>query len=1076
MFGEPTDTNLGWRWPNIPNADHYRFDLTNDGGDNELSGTIAQDHRNVGVPVGETSNDFDNALPSTTYTLTLFAVPPSGSTLYTESAGGVSSYTTTAANNPPIADAGPDQNVDAGELVTLDGSGSSDSDGTIISYGWEVLAGNPGPLSNANTAMPSFTAPSTSQPQTITFRLRVTDNNDAYVTDNVDITVAAASTPSFSDDTGDAQSWTVGAAISPITVPLASGSPVPTYAVVGSLPGGINFSTSSRRLTGTPTAVQSGTIRIRATNSQGSDDWTVAYTTAAVGAPDLTIDAPTRNPSGNLTPGQSFTLLATVRNSGDASAGATTLRWRQSTNPVISTSDSQIGTDFVTALSAGAPSPENISLIAPSAPGTYYYGATVDSVTDESDTGNNASSGVALTVVASAVPPETPGTPTVTASTTTSISLSTVPGGGGAATLYRWRYSDNSSVTNSDPMITSTGPTVTISGLDEDTNYWIDVRAENSDGESGYSGDRATFTMAPVPSVTPAPTLSVVLGAPTTIATDHLTWQNRDAPVGLLDASGLSSDSDPRYILRFRLWRDARDTGQLYLNAVRFAPDGFSGFDSGDDLTDTWEASATAIRLSAPNGDFISVGPNHPDATSTDDSEPYQWNPASVTDLNAWITGFLALSSGDQALLTFTLDDGTTVVPDSAPVFSDDTGDAQTWTTNVAITPIAVPEAIGNPTPAYAVVGSLPAGINFNTSTRFISGTPTTIGSGTITIRASNSEGSDDWTIDYTTMAVANQNPTANAGPNQSVAAGASVDLDGTASDDSDGVISSYTWAQTTGTIIALTGANTSTPSFTAPSTNSAQVLTFQLTVTDDDGATATDLVAISVAEAGAANVAPSANAGPDQDVGANETVNLDGTGSSDSDGTIESYDWVQIQGATRTLTGANTSTPSFTTYPSNLGYTLIFRLTVTDNDGDTATDTVNINVAAEVVPPTPASEIRGFWVNDLVGSPVNMNKSLQQYGAHTTRPDGNADLEGVRYFCLTHRVEYFCTRSFWIRKGNNPGQLSLFDLDAAPAGWLLCDGSTFDANDHTELYSARNGNNVLPNLTTPGQLWCIKT
>ena len=49
--------------------------------------------------------------------------------------------------------------------------------------------------------------------------------------------------------------------------------------------------------------------------------------------------------------------------------------------------------------------------------------------------------------------------------------------------------------------------------------------------------------------------------------------------------------------------------------------------------------------------------------------------------------------------------------------------------------------------------GSLPAGISFNTTTRVIGGTPTAIGSGTITIRATNSEGNDDWTVAYATTA-----------------------------------------------------------------------------------------------------------------------------------------------------------------------------------------------------------------------------------------------------------------------------------------------------------------------------------
>ena len=88
-----------------------------------------------------------------------------------------------------------------------------------------------------------------------------------------------------------------------------------------------------------------------------------------------------------------------------------------------------------------------------------------------------------------------------------------------------------------------------------------------------------------------------------------------------------------------------------------------------------------------------------------------------------------------------------------SPHFSDNTGAAQTWTQNTEIANITVPQASGNPTPAYAVVGSLPAGLSFNANTRVISGTPTSTGSGTITIRATNSQGSDDWTVGYTTSA-----------------------------------------------------------------------------------------------------------------------------------------------------------------------------------------------------------------------------------------------------------------------------------------------------------------------------------
>ena len=115
------------------------------------------------------------------------------------------------------------------------------------------------------------------------------------------------------------------------------------------------------------------------------------------GSPDLIVESPSVD-DNTLTTGQSFTLSATVRNQGNASAAAATLRYYRSSNATISDSDTEVGTDGVGGLSAGATSAESISLNAPSDAGTYYYGACVDNVNGESDTDNNCSSGVSVTV------------------------------------------------------------------------------------------------------------------------------------------------------------------------------------------------------------------------------------------------------------------------------------------------------------------------------------------------------------------------------------------------------------------------------------------------------------------------------------------------------------------------------------------------------------------------------------------------------------------------------------------------------------------------------------------------------
>ena len=120
-------------------------------------------------------------------------------------------------------------------------------------------------------------------------------------------------------------------------------------------------------------------------------------TTPPSGSPDLIVESPSVN-DNTLTTGQSFTLRATVRNQGNASAAATTLRYYRSSNATISTDDVEAGTDAVSSLSAGGTSAESISLNAPSGAGTYYYGACVDDVTGESDSGNNCSAASRVTV------------------------------------------------------------------------------------------------------------------------------------------------------------------------------------------------------------------------------------------------------------------------------------------------------------------------------------------------------------------------------------------------------------------------------------------------------------------------------------------------------------------------------------------------------------------------------------------------------------------------------------------------------------------------------------------------------
>ena len=297
--------------------------------------------------------------------------------------------------------------------------------------------------------------------------LGLTDKNATLTLTDDDPAVA----PSFADDTGDAQTWEMGTAITAITVPEADGTPEPTYAVEGVLPAGIAFDTATRVISGTPTATGNGTITIRASNSEGNADWTITYATTAPASAPSRPDAPT---------------------------------------------------------------------------------LTVDSD---------------IQITAVGVAPNN---------------------GGDTITSYDWRHRITSPLGAWVNRSNVTNLTQVFTGLEAARTYRFQFRATNSVGDSQYS----------------------------------------------------------------------------------------------------------------------------PNANATTDATP------------------------------------TTL---AAPAFTDDTGDAQTWTTGVAIAVITVPTATGNPTPTYAVEGSLPAGIAFSAATRTISGTPTAAGSGTITIRATNSEGMADWTVTFVT-------------------------------------------------------------------------------------------------------------------------------------------------------------------------------------------------------------------------------------------------------------------------------------------------------------------------------------
>ncbi len=194
--------------------------------------------------------------------------------------------------------------------------------------------------------------------------------------------------------------------------------------------------------------------------------------------------------------------------------------------------------------------------------------------------------------------------------------------------------------------------------------------------------------------------------------------------------------------------------------------------------------------------------------------------------------------------------------------------------------------------------------------------------------------------------------PQAEAGADQVVDEQVTVTLDASSSAAASGTIELYEWSQLSGTAVEFdpTIQKTTNPirTFTAPTLVSEAILVFEVTVTDSNGLTAVDSVAITVQPV---NATPTAEAGGFQHVNSLATVLLPGAGA-DSDGTV-TFQWAQVEGPHVELSAATTPTLTFVAPTVTDEAFFIFELTVTDNEGATATDRVTIRVTPIILPAT---------------------------------------------------------------------------------------------------------------------------
>lgn len=396
-------------------------------------------------------------------------------------------------------------------------------------------------------------------------------------------------------------------------------------------------------------------------------------------------------------------------------------------------------------------------------------------------------------------------------------------------------------------------------------------------------------------------------------------------------------------------------------------------------------ADAGADKI-VPEGSIITLDGTGSYDPDNDPIATYAWvqtagTPVTLSNAGTATPSFAAPNVGpDGAVLTFALT--VTDNPNSAFLGSALTSAADTITVNVkyvnqppvvsATSPGAKDEGTvvalsatasdpdGNPL-AYAwqqVSGPTVTLVNPNSAAPSFVAPLVPFGGGSVSFKVTVADGFGGEASASCTVEIRNVNnaPVADAGINKSTTEGSSVTLSGALSSDLDGEALTYAWTQTAGPTVALAGAQSVTPTFTAPllnvggDPNASVTLTFTLTVTDIAGASATDTVDVKVANV---DRAPIADAGGNKNAGEATTVTLSAAASSDPDGDALTYLWTQTAGPAVTLSGANSAAPSFTApFVGSGGAALQFKLVVTDPYGLTGTDTAAVSVFNTNTPP----------------------------------------------------------------------------------------------------------------------------